>query len=89
MSTVITAPLEALKRMIPTAEPRHMAATSGAPLTIPVPAPVDLGAPIPTLERIHTTQGGPGAALRIARQAAADFKREFAATGTPSRVSTH
>ena len=27
--------------------------------------------------------------MRIARQAAADFKREFAATGTPSRVSTH
>jgi hypothetical protein len=83
-------PTAARKRLnpLPTAPPVAPPAQAH-PLAIPVPDVVELGAPIATLERIHHAEGGPGAALRIARTAATDFRREFSATGTPAHVSTH
>ncbi len=75
------ATFDALKRVIP----------GSAPLDIPIPNVVDLGSAIHTLDRVHTdiTESGPGAALRTARTAAADFRQEFAATGTPAHVATY
>lgn len=84
------ATFDALKRVIPGSAPMAPA-TGTAPLDIPIPDVTDLDSGIHTLDRVHTdiTESGPGAALRTARSAAADFRREFAATGTPAHVSTH
>lgn len=78
-----------ITRMIPAADARPMVAGAAGPLNIPIPDTVDLGAPIDTLEKIHRPDRGPGAALRMARTAGGDFRREFTATGRVGRVSTH
>lgn len=64
-------------------------ATPAGPLNIPIPDVVDLGVPIDTLQRLHSADGGPGAALRTARTAGNDFRREFASAGRVARASTH
>ncbi|MBL1073666.1 hypothetical protein JK358_04600 [Nocardia sp. 2] len=66
-----------------------MAPVSVDPLNIPIPEVVDLGAAITTLDRVHSAPGGPGAAVRMARSAAGEFRREFAATGTVEQAATH
>jgi hypothetical protein len=86
---MLTRTKNALGRIIPGSDSTAMAAVPAGPLDIPIPDVVDLGAPIDTLEAIHAATGGPGAALRLARTAGADFRREFAATGIADRVSTH
>lgn len=84
------APLDALKKVIPSGS-SMVTAPPAKPLDIPVPEATDLGAAITTLDQIQSTEReqGPGAALRTARTRAADFRREFAGTGTPTSVSTH
>lgn len=85
MSTVIDA---VTSRLNLGSNARPMAPEPGL-LDIPIPDVVDLGAPIDTLDRIGAAQGGPGAALRTARTAGSEFRREFAATGRVGHVSTH
>jgi hypothetical protein len=86
-------PLEKLRKLTRARRapmvPRPAAGASTQPLAIPLPDAEALGVPVTTLDRVHAAEGGPGAALRVAREAAADFRREFAATGTPAHVSTH
>jgi len=80
---------DTLTRIIPGADTSPMAVAPATPLDIPIPDVVDLGATIDTFERVHAVTGGAGAALRMARTAAANFKSEFRATGVVGHVSTH
>lgn len=62
---------------------------STEPIAIPRP---ELTAPfhrIDTFDKALTAPGGFGARLRACRTAAVDFRREFAATGSPDSVRTH
>ncbi|HEX7323137.1 MAG TPA: hypothetical protein VF299_09450 [Mycobacterium sp.] len=74
-------------RLIPGVSSRPMATAVG-PFDIPVPDVIDLGARIDTLDRILAADN-PGAALKMARTAGGDFRREFAATGQVGHASTH
>ncbi|OMB97481.1 hypothetical protein A5733_09670 [Mycobacterium sp. NS-7484] len=85
---VLSTVKDAAIRLIPALDSRPLVTAAG-PFDIPIPDVVDLGTPIDTLDRIHRAAGGPGAALRIARTAGTDFRREFAASGRAARVSTH
>jgi hypothetical protein len=86
---MLTSTKDALTRIIPGGDSSPVAVDPAAPLDIPIPDVVDVGAKIDTLDRAHTATGGPGAALRLARTAAADFRSGFAASGTVASVSTH
>ncbi|MGX1806179.1 hypothetical protein ACWIGI_10735 [Nocardia sp. NPDC055321] len=59
------------------------------PLAIPRPVATAPFARIDTFDGVRTAPGGFGPRLRAARTAALDFRREFAATGTPDSVRTH
>ncbi|MFB8003344.1 hypothetical protein [Nocardia sp. NPDC056000] len=59
------------------------------PLAIPRPATTAPFARIDTFDKALTAPGGFGPRLRASRTAALDFRREFAATGTPDSVRTH
>ncbi|WP_157561329.1 hypothetical protein [Mycobacterium sp. E802] len=85
---VLSTVKDAAIRLIPALDSSSLVTAAG-PFDIPIPDVVDLGAPIDTLDRIHRAAGGPGAALRMARTAGTDFRREFAASGRAARVSTH
>lgn len=70
-----------------------MAATTtihdDAPLVMPLPdRGRTVGERIDTFDPLDSVEGGWGAHLRTARQAALDFRAEFAATGTPDWVTT-
>lgn len=86
---MLTSAKDALNRILPGGQAASMAATPAGPLDIPIPDVVDLGARIDAFDRVHAATGGPGAALRVARSAATDFRREFAATGIAGHISTH
>jgi hypothetical protein len=86
---MFTSTKDTLARIIPGVDSSPMAVAPAAPLDIPIPDVVELGAKIDTFGRVHAVTGGAGAALRMARTAAADFKSEFPATGVASHVSTH
>ncbi|WP_413116592.1 hypothetical protein ACK1X7_43740 [Streptomyces sp. CY1] len=47
-----------------------------------------IGTPVDTLTDLSRTPGGPGVRLAAVRLEAAAFKREFATTGTPDRITT-
>ncbi|WNV87238.1 hypothetical protein [Umezawaea sp. Da 62-37] len=47
------------------------------------------GTPLTTFAGLSAVAGGPGAKLGWIRTRADDFRREFSATGTPDRISTH
>ncbi|MEV0341310.1 hypothetical protein AB0H49_20005 [Nocardia sp. NPDC050713] len=59
------------------------------PVAIPRPTTTAPFVRIDTFDKALTAPGGFGARLRAARTAALDFRREFAATGTPDSVRTH
>lgn len=82
-------PLESLRKLSRARRVPLVTRPTAEPLAVPVPGTEEPGAAVGTLDRVHAAEGGPGAALRAARTAAADFRREFAATGTPAHVSTH
>ncbi len=82
-------PLDALRKLSRARRTPMAPAPADEPLAIPLPDAEELGASIGTLDRVHAAEGGPGAALRAARTAASDFRREFAATGRPAHISTH
>ncbi|MFI6040184.1 hypothetical protein ACIA8C_01025 [Nocardia sp. NPDC051321] len=56
------------------------------PIAIPRPAATSLFTRIDTFDEALTAPGGFGARLRECRSAALDFRRVFAATGTPDSV---
>lgn len=82
-------PLDTLRKLSRARSTAMVTRPAEEPLAIPVPDTEEPGAPVDTLGRVHAAEGGPGAALRAARTAATDFRREFAATGTPAHISTH
>jgi hypothetical protein len=82
-------PLEKLRKLTRARSTAMVTGPTDDVLPIPVPDAEEPGTPVHTLDRVHSADGGPGAALRVARAAAADFRREFAATGTPAHDSTH
>lgn len=87
---MLAAPLNTLKKMVPPGG-TIVGPPPTAPLEIPVPTTTDIGAKISTLDGIQDIEReqGPGAALRATRTLAAEFRREFSATGSPTAVSTH
>jgi len=62
---------------------------STEPLAIPRPATTAPFVRIDSFDKALAAPGGFGARLRACRTAALDFRREFAATGTPVSVGTH
>ncbi|KAA8884429.1 hypothetical protein F3087_33985 [Nocardia colli] len=58
-------------------------------MAIPRPATTAPFPRIDTFDKALTAPGGFGPRLRACRSAALDFRREFAATGTPDSVRTH
>jgi hypothetical protein len=59
------------------------------PIAIPGPSIAAPFTRIDTFDTVLTAPGGFGPRLRACRTAALDFRREFAATGSPDSVRTH
>ncbi|WP_218024360.1 hypothetical protein [Nocardia lijiangensis] len=59
------------------------------PIAIPRPATTAPFPRVDTFDKALTARGGFGPRLRACRTAALDFRREFAATGTPDSVRTY